>query len=119
MNWLKRTWHWLLRIFRRPPRPYTTIEATDLPNAIKAREVYLIGENGYLWYVAMLCPCGCGATVQLSCLPDARPCWGVSRHADQTISLHPSVARLKGCKSHYFLKRGQIIWCASSDRENR
>jgi len=116
MSWLKRAWQWLSAIFHRRPRPCKAVEAADLPETIRPQEVYLVGENGYLWYVAMLCPCGCGETLQLSCLPNARPRWSVTCHPNQTISLHPSVARTKGCRSHFFLKRGHIIWCGKTVR---
>lgn len=111
MSVLHRFWWWLCGIFGVKARPLRTVEAADLPDKIQPHEVYLVGENGFLWYVAMLCPCGCGETMQLSCLPDARPRWTVTRHADSTVSLHPSVARTKGCRSHFFLKEGQIVWC--------
>jgi hypothetical protein len=51
--------------------------------------------------------------VQLSCLPDARPRWSVIRNADGTVTLHPSVARIRGCQSHFFIRAGKVVWCSA------
>jgi hypothetical protein len=62
----------------------------------------------------MLCPCGCGETLHMSLLPDSHPKWKLLRHDDGTVSLHPSVWRTKGCRSHFFLRNGMIVWCETS-----
>lgn len=64
-----------------------------LPEHLDVHAVYLMGEGPHRWFVAFICPCGCGATVQMSLLPDAIPTWQFTEHADTTVSLHPSVWR--------------------------
>ncbi|WP_436231260.1 DUF6527 family protein [Caballeronia sp. LjRoot29] len=59
----------------------------------------------------MICPCGCGEVIELNLLKQARPCWSAEEHPDGTISLVPSVWRQRGCRSHFFLRRGGIEWC--------
>jgi hypothetical protein len=61
--------------------------------------------------VALLCPCACGAVLQMSTLPEGRPRWQVEQHPDGTLSLYPSVWRTIGCRSHFFLQHGYVIWC--------
>ena len=73
--------------------------------------VYVLGEGRYKWFVALRCPCGCGALVQISLLPDAVPRWRLTEHPDGSISLEPSVWRRVGCRSHFFLRRGSVEWC--------
>lgn len=106
-----RIWLWLASSFRRAPKPLQTVYLEELPGRLDANSVYVLGEGPYKWFVALLCPCGCGAKLQMSLLPDAIPKWQVITHADKSISLHPSIWRKLGCRSHFFLRRGCIEWC--------
>jgi hypothetical protein len=83
----------------------------DLPDSFRPRTIYLIGENGHLWQAAMLCPCGCHAVIQLCLLAEASPKWDCLVHRDGTVSLRPSVFRNVGCRSHFILRSGRIVWC--------
>ena len=112
MNWLWRLWQWLASWFEFRVPPLRGTEVSDLPEKLSPHEIYLVGENGHLWFAAFVCPCGCGETVQLSCLSDARPRWSVTRHADGSVTLYPSVSRVRGCRSHFFIRRGMVIWCS-------
>lgn len=102
---------WLLR----QPVPLKTIKVVELPDELEAKKIYVAGENRFLWFAALLCPCGCGAILQVSLLTDTRPRWCLTEHKDGTVSLHPSVWRVKDCRSHFFLRRGLIEWCSSDD----
>lgn len=82
----------------------------DLPDALKSETLYLIGERECYSAAAMLCPCGCTDTVHLNLLPDVRPRWRAHRHRDGTVTIDPSVWRTKGCKSHYYIRAGKIVW---------
>lgn len=114
MNWLRRQWLRLWRWLRPGPAPWATAHVEELPDDPRPRTVYLAGEGPYLWSAAMLCPCGCGETIRLNLLREARPCWAVERHPDGTVSIEPSVWRRLGCRSHFFLRRGRVEWCRSS-----
>lgn len=103
---LQRLW---ARLFRRTTN-YTSATVEDLPDKLESDIVYIAGENGHLWYAAFLCPCGCGETIQLGLMEGQRPKWSVIVHENGTVTLHPSVWRTVGCKSHFFLKRGRISW---------
>lgn len=109
-RFFRRLWAWCS--FSKPK--WKGIYVDDVPESLRECCVYLIGENGQLWQVAMLCPCGCSAVIQLCVLPDSRPCWAVTMHADGTVSLSPSVWRTTGCRSHFFLRGGRIDWCGYS-----
>lgn len=98
-------------IFRRAPKPLRTVHLTELPEDLDPNAVYVLGEGKHRWFVAMLCPCGCGTTVQVSLLPDATPRWRLVEHPDRTISVEPSIWGRIGCRSHFFLRRGFVEWC--------
>lgn len=93
------------------PRPLWTQHLEELPDALRSGVVYVLGEGRYRWSVTTLCPCGCGAVLQMSVMREGRPRWQLEEHEDGTISLHPSVWRKEGCRSHFFLRHGWIIWC--------
>lgn len=91
--------------------PYTTLVVEeDLPKQLKPLVLYIVEEDGIQEQAAMICPCGCGKTLQMNLLTDDRPCWRVTRHTDGTSSLHPSVWRQKDCRSHFWFKRGRVEW---------
>lgn len=92
------------------PPPYRIVHLTDDPDELLTETLYAIGENGHLWHVSLVCPCGCGATIALNLLPDDSPCWRLYESADGP-TLSPSVCRTTGCRSHFILRRGYVIWC--------
>jgi hypothetical protein len=82
-----------------------------LPKQLKRRTLYIVEEDGFQEQAAMICPCGCGSVLHMNLLPDERPCWRVSIHDDGTGTLHPSVWRKKECGSHFWFRKGRVVWC--------
>ena len=80
---------------------------------LRERTLYVVQEDGFVEQAAMLCPCGCGRVLHMNLIPDERPCWNLTRHADGTATLHPSVWRKKDCGSHFWFQRGRVQWCRS------
>jgi hypothetical protein len=113
-DYFRQSWHRLRRRQLRP-QPLVTIHATEVPENLEAGMLYVIGENTYKWYVVFGCPCGCGEKVQLSLLEGDRPRWYLVEHDNGTVSLSPSVWRNRGCRSHFFVRRGHIKWCLTDD----
>jgi hypothetical protein len=95
----------------RPPYRTQVVDA-QLPAALAARTLYVVAEDGFEEQAAMVCPCGCGLVLHMNLLPDERPCWKLTRHRDGTSTLHPSVWRQKDCRSHFWFRKGRVIWCA-------
>lgn len=116
MNLAVRLWAWFLSLFRgrlrreEDPDPlYTTQTFPDEPDQLEPLVVYLIGENEHLWHAALLCPCGCGEVIRLNLLTDDEPCWRVQL-SRKGVSFKPSIWRTTGCRSHFFLRSGRILW---------
>ena len=84
----------------------------DEPNVLDGAHVYLVGGRDPI-YAAMVCPCGCGGTLRMNLRPEAEPCWRLSASETGAATLQPSVWRDEGCRSHFFLRAGQIVWCDS------
>jgi hypothetical protein len=114
LKWLKDTF---ASIFR-PFGTYRVERAEDLPDTCNPNTLYVVGEGGHDWYAAFLCPCGCKETIQLNLQPDSRPLWRLYLHWNGTATLHPSVNRIRGCRSHFWLRKGRIQWCKDDLRRN-
>ncbi len=66
--------------------------------------------RGQLRSVLMKCPDGCGETLVVNLDPRAGKAWRLDmRGGDPTI--YPSVWRDGGCRSHFIVWRGRILWC--------
>lgn len=90
---------------------YRIILCEELPDVIHKDMIYLSGKPDNLCYMAMLCPCGCGETIELNLIQSSHPCWQITWNFNGTISLSPSIRRIRRCKSHFFLRNGKVIWC--------
>jgi hypothetical protein len=97
-------WIWRRRII------YYGQHVADLPDNLAHGVVYIVGDHGYDWSAAMLCPGGCGKTLEMNLLPDATPVWTLNEHADQSLSLRPSVWLKSGCGCHFILTEGHVQW---------
>jgi hypothetical protein len=111
MKWLQQIWQFLTRWRYREKEIWKPLWVEDLPEKPQPKKVYIAGENEHLWYAAMQCPCGCQEILYMSLMPDGHPKWTLTKQANGTISLHPSVWRQVGCRSHFFLRSGKIQWC--------
>ena len=74
-------------------RQLRTVYVEELPEQLDRKNVYVVGEGVYRWFVALLCPCGCGETLYMSLYKEGRPRWTLAVHEDDSISLQPSVWR--------------------------
>ena len=113
MNFLLRAWSQFIDLLR-PRNVYATETIKEFPETLEPKRVYLVGDNSVPWFAALLCPCGCGDLIRLSLLKNDRPRWRVTRHFTGTVTLKPSIWRKKGCRSHFFVRRGGIIWALQS-----
>lgn len=109
---LMQLWVWVCSWFRRTKKPLNTVLVEELPDSLNPNVVYVLGQGKHRWFVALVCPCGCGKMLQVSLLAGSTPRWRLIEHADDgTVTLEPSVWREIGCRSHFFLRRGRIQWC--------
>lgn len=114
MKTLTKVWRWLRRLVTRRAPLFRTVIVEDLPEILRPRSVYLVGENGHHWSAALLCPCDCGAVVHLNLTVSTRPAWLVRRSwSTGLVTLSPSIWRTQGCRSHFFLRDGRIDWCVT------
>jgi hypothetical protein len=82
----------------------------DFPESIRENMIYIVGEKDHEWLAVLKCPCGCGDTVQLNLLKDAKPFWEIIRHKNGLISISPSINRIVNCKSHFSIIKEKVWW---------
>ena len=89
---------------------YSTCVVCDLPDHLDRGALYVVGEGGYSWSAGLLCPCGCGEAIQLNLVPPGPPLWRVRTYSDGTSTISPSIWRNIGCMSHFWIRRGRVMW---------
>lgn len=92
-------------------RELMVIEGDTLPTDLPPRQVVLASENGEQVCVGMRCPCGCGYRIQLAVFDGASPRWHVTSDRRGLVTLHPSIHIKRGCRSHFWLRAGKVVWC--------
>jgi len=107
MRTLRRIWSWLSSILL--GRRYRVERCEDVPDSLDPASIYVVGEAHHDWHLVMTCPCGCNAVIFLNLLPETRPCW-TYKITKGNISIHPSVWRTAGCRSHFWVREGRIQW---------
>jgi hypothetical protein len=107
---MKKLLKWLLSFYRKE-KPYRYVIVEDLPNKIEPGTLYIFANNGYYWQIAMFCPCGCKTVLYMNLVDDITPFWKYHIDHNNLISISPSLHRKTGCKSHFFLRKGKIVWC--------
>ncbi|WP_342636246.1 DUF6527 family protein [Pseudomonas sp. OTU750018] len=93
-----------------PPRRLVVVEGDSLPHDMPMRSIVLARDGTEDWCVGLRCPCGCGRTIELLVIKEAKPRWDYSIDKDGLPSLMPSIWLKSGCKSHFWLKKGRIHW---------
>ncbi len=92
---------------------YTTEFVKFIPEEIKENTLYFSEEFATLIHK---CPCGCGEKVVITvktgkyCKEGWEKGWELEIN-DNKISLSPSLLNRFKCKSHYFIKNSEIIFC--------
>jgi hypothetical protein len=104
---------WLRRAFDRygPRRGLKIVEGDSLPARPPRRDLVLAREGDEDWCVGMRCPCGCGQTIELLLVREAKPRWDLQTDPSGHPTLKPSVWLQTGCRSHFWLRRGRVEWC--------
>lgn len=80
-----------------------------LEEEIVAKHIYIIGGKSPKWAV-MKCPCNCGDTINICLMKSHHPCWKIRFDKWKRISFSPSIRKLDGCKSHFFINKSCINW---------
>lgn len=103
--WIRRSWQ-----AHGPRRKIRIVHGDSLPPHLPKRDLVLARDGDEDWCVGLHCPCGCGETIELLVVDAAQPRWDIDIRRKRP-TLTPSVWRKVGCKSHFRVRDGRIIWC--------
>ncbi|WP_221445042.1 DUF6527 family protein [Pseudomonas fluvialis] len=106
------------RVIPSPRFTLRTVERHPAPNEISADELVLVKSGGQEKWACFICPCGCGNRMQLSLNPKVRPNWRVLSDWLNRPTIHPSIRQLNACWGHYWIRSGEVDWCADTGRES-
>ena len=109
MTVILRAWRWLVRSFA-GDGGFLAVDVDDVPDRLLPTRVYVVGARGSPWSAAFLCPCGCQEVIQLSLMEDDSPSWSIRVDLAGRPTLRPSINRVRGCRSHFFVRAGRIEW---------
>ncbi|MHC2584217.1 DUF6527 family protein [Bradyrhizobium diazoefficiens] len=104
-------WWRRLKAALTPRRTLKIVDGDMLPEKLPLLALVMARDDGDDWSVGMRCPCGCGERLEMMLLREVKPRWDVSIDSRGHISLHPSVWLREGCKSHFWVRSGKIVWC--------
>lgn len=110
------SWYVRLAWFLRQRPALLVAKANDVParDTLRHGEAVLVSSGRTAKWLSLPCPCGCGVPYLLSLSPSRRPRWSVSTDWLARPTVTPSVRRLDGCRSHFWIASGEIHWCSDS-----
>lgn len=87
------------------------IKVVEKPPIVIASEiVYVIIDGKQKLHAALACPCGCNSVILLNLLKDSETHWKLRKSKTGLATLSPSIWRTSGCKSHFFIRKGNVVW---------
>ena len=107
---LRKFWWKVLRILGLDKKVYRLSIVDDIPDDIEKFTLYLVKTSGFDHLAVFHCPCECGDSIILNLLGDESPSWALIISGKDLPSLTPSVFRQTGCRSHFFMRNGEIEW---------
>jgi Family of unknown function (DUF6527) len=110
MKWLGHAWRQLITALT-PDRKLIIIEGDSLPTRLPRRNLVLAREDGEDWCVGLRCPCGCGKQLEMMLLREVNPRWDLTVDERRRPTLYPSVWLRDGCRSHFWVRQGKVVWC--------
>lgn len=95
------------------------ISVTKTPSneQVKPREFIVVEVGKTKFWTLFQCPCGCGHIISLSLQINHQPNWVVKVSKGNRPTLYPSVWQNSGCKSHFWIYDGRVIWCSTSGKD--
>jgi hypothetical protein len=112
---LARFFIWL-HLVRRPEYLSRFVMEHPNPDEIVNGIMLIVKDGQSEKWAFFRCPCGCGQRIQLSLSQLKRQKWIVMVDLMSRPTVNPSVRQLSGCKSHFWINRGNIEWCKDSGK---
>ena len=104
---------WLRKFLAKlaPARRVRFVEGDSLPPRLPFFDLVVAREDDENWCVGLRCPCGCGKPLEMMLLKGVKPRWDIFVDQKGRPTLKPSVWLRVGCRSHFWLRKGRVVWC--------
>jgi hypothetical protein len=91
---------------------FSTVLVDDNPDIekIERNKITIVGGHDYAKWAYLRCPCGCNEVIMLSLNKKSRPNWSIKVDLFGRPTLNPSINKLTGCHSHFWIKKGNVLW---------
>jgi hypothetical protein len=106
LSWVE--WAARRRIFKRPAFLCREVEEAPLDEELASGLIYSEVRSGHAKWAHLRCP-RCGDHIQLQTAVGSD--WTISRDWLNRPTIHPSIWETDSCGVHFFVRRGQLIWC--------
>jgi len=90
---------------------------TPPSETVELGQFVVVVHKGDPYWAMFRCPCGCDSVISLPLRPPHQPRWQCSADPVGRPTLTPSVWRNSGCRSHFCIERGRVLWCHDSGRD--
>lgn len=80
------------------------------PENINNNIIYVVGGKDYVKWAYLKCPDNCGETIMLNLSKSKSPSWSISQDKYGRTNISPSINKKDGCKSHFWIKKGNVNW---------
>jgi len=84
------------------------------PDRLPAGSLVVVRDGALDKWACFRCPGGCGEKIQLSLNQTRPPRWSVRLDWLQRPTIEPSIRQLNACRCHFWVRDGQVAWCADS-----
>lgn len=102
LKWKFGKYHYRIQLVSNNPKPEN----------IQKGIVYVVGGKEYIKWAYIKCPDGCGDIIMLNLSRKNSAIWKVKQDKIGRVSIKPSIHKLDGCKSHFWIKKGNILWAS-------
>lgn len=109
-KYLLQAWNKVLLKFNRIDYDIVTKPIRPKNDEIPSKTVLIVGHENFPKWALLRCPCGCNEVLTLSLMGNYKPNWQFNLDEWHKVSLSPSVWKTDGCKSHFFIKHGKVVW---------
>lgn len=110
MEVLRKFFRWFLNLLGKPQYSVRFIQDIPSSDEIQNNRIYLVGNDNCYWCGVLKCPCGCGESIHLNLIEKNQPSWKTTLSNHNRVSVSPSIWKKSGCKSHFFIREGKVIW---------
>jgi len=106
MSWLE--WAARHKLWRRPKYLSVRVDESPLDEEMTSDLIYDEVRGGHRKWAHLLCP-RCGEHIQVQTAAASK--WSLAVDWFHRPTVQPSIWETEGCGAHFFVRKGQLLWC--------